>query len=62
AELAPPTLAALWTVFAGARQLVAASNRPQAWLALEVGRVWQVEGGRLASLDPPSGEGPEASS
>ncbi len=59
-ELAPPTLAALWGVFAGAGQLVATSNRPQVWLALAVGRVWQVEKGRLASLDPPAeapGEG-----
>jgi len=55
AELAPPTLAALWRVFAGARQLLASSNRPQVWLALEAGRVWQVERGRLISLDPASG-------
>ncbi len=53
AELAPATLAALWRVFAAARQLLASSNRPQVWLALEVGRAWQVEGGRIASLDPP---------
>jgi len=55
AELAPPTLAVLWRVFAGARQLIATSNRPQVWLTIEVGRVWQVERGRLASLDPPGG-------
>jgi DNA replication and repair protein RecF len=53
-ELAPPALTALWRVFAGARQLIATSNRPQVWLALEVGRIWQVEKGRLTSLDPPA--------
>lgn len=52
AELAAPTLAALWRVFSGALQLVATSNRPQVWLALEVGRMWQIEKGRMASLDP----------
>ncbi len=59
AELAPPTLAALWRVFAGASQLVASSNRPQVWLALEVGRLWHVEEGRLRSLDPAPAEDPE---
>lgn len=54
AELAPPTLAAVWRCFSGMlegdRQLLVTSNRPQAWLALPVGTVWQVEKGRLALL------------
>jgi DNA replication and repair protein RecF len=47
AELAPPTVAAVWGVFQGARQLFATSNRPQVWLTLEVGRVWEMEKGGL---------------
>jgi DNA replication and repair protein RecF len=47
AELAPPTVAAVWGVFQGARQLIATSNRPQVWLTLEVGRVWEMEKGGL---------------
>src|SRR5436305_613501 len=47
AELAPPTVAAVWGVFRRARQLVATSNRPQVWLTLEVGRVWEMEKGVL---------------
>jgi DNA replication and repair protein RecF len=54
AELAPPTLAAVWGVFTGeahgARQLFASSNRPQVWLTLPVATLWQVEGGRIALL------------
>jgi len=50
AELAPPTLAAVWNVFAGADQLVASSNRPQVWLTLPVVSLWQMEGGRITSL------------
>jgi len=50
AELAPPTLAAVWNVFAGARQLFASSNRPQVWLTLPVGTVWEVERGALRPL------------
>ena len=37
AELAPPTVAAVWGVFRGAAQLFATSNRPQVWLTLDVG-------------------------
>jgi hypothetical protein len=47
AELAPPTVAAVWNVFQPARQLIATSNRPQVWLTLEVGRVWEMEKGEL---------------
>lgn len=57
AELAPPTHAAVWKVFqAGSspgdpsRQLFATSNRPQVWLTLEVGKVWEMERGRLSLL------------
>jgi DNA replication and repair protein RecF len=50
AELAPPTLAAVWKVFAEAGQLVASSNRPQVWLTLPIGSLWQMEAGRIAAL------------
>ena len=57
AELAPPTLAAVWGVFTGehagdtgAAQLFASSNRPQVWLTLPVTTMWQVEAGRIALL------------
>jgi DNA replication and repair protein RecF len=56
AELAPPTLAAVWEVFAGAKegqglaQIFASSNRPQVWLTLPVGTIWQVEAGRVGPL------------
>jgi DNA replication and repair protein RecF len=50
AELAVPTLAAVWQAFAAARQVVATSNRPQAWLTLPVTTLWQVEGGEIAPL------------
>jgi DNA replication and repair protein RecF len=60
AELAPPTLAAVWGVFTGgeggadgergAAQLFASSNRPQVWLTLPVGTLWQVEEGRITLL------------
>jgi DNA replication and repair protein RecF len=51
AELAPATLHALWGVFQGVRQLFASSNRPQVWLTLEVGRIWEMERGRLIVLE-----------
>jgi DNA replication and repair protein RecF len=57
AELAPPTLTAVWEVFtggeqgdSGAGQFFATSNRPQVWLTLPVGTLWQVEAGRIALL------------
>jgi DNA replication and repair protein RecF len=56
AELAPSTVAAVWGVFRNASdasntgQLVATSNRPQVWLTLEVGRVWEMEKGVLQLL------------
>lgn len=49
AELAPDTLARLWTVFAGAPQLLATSNRPAVWRDLAVEHRWQVGEGRLAA-------------
>jgi DNA replication and repair protein RecF len=51
AELAPATLHVLWGVFAGVRQLFASSNRPQVWLTLEVGRIWEMDRGRLIVLE-----------
>ena len=50
AELAEATLGRVWAVFAGARQLVAASNRPAVWEGLEVGRRTRVENGRMSEL------------
>lgn len=52
AELAPPTHASVWRVFQGgeSRQILASSNRPQVWLTLEVGKVWEIEKGRLSLL------------
>jgi DNA replication and repair protein RecF len=47
AELAPSTVAAVWSVFRHAGQLMATSNRPQVWLTLEVGRIWEMEKGVL---------------
>ncbi len=47
AELAPPTVAAVWNVLKGERQLFATSNRPQVWLTLEVGTIWEMERGEL---------------
>jgi DNA replication and repair protein RecF len=47
AELAPATVAAVWEEFRPAGQLVATSNRPQVWLTLEVGRVWEMDKGAL---------------
>lgn len=50
AELAPPAVAAVWSVFRGAGQLFATSNRPQVWLTLEVGTIWEMERGDLRLL------------
>lgn len=50
AELAPSTVAAVWSVFRHAAQLVATSNRPQVWLTLDVGRIWEMEKGILQLL------------
>lgn len=47
AELAPPTVAAVWEVLKRQGQLFATSNRPQVWLTLEVGTIWEVERGEL---------------
>ena len=50
AELAPPTVSAAWGIFRGAAQLLATSNRPQVWLTLDVGTVWEMERGELRLL------------
>jgi DNA replication and repair protein RecF len=57
AELAPPTHAAVWKIFQTgsdpgdqSRQIFASSNRPQVWLTLEVGKVWEMEKGKLSLL------------
>jgi DNA replication and repair protein RecF len=50
AELAPATHAAVWKVFQGAGQLFASSNRPQVWLTLEVGKIWEMERGKISLL------------
>ena len=52
AELAPSTHSSVWKVFEGDgnRQLFASSNRPQVWLTLAVGKIWEVEKGRLSLL------------
>jgi DNA replication and repair protein RecF len=51
AELAPLSHAAVWRVFQhDPRQIFASSNRPQVWLTLEVGKVWEMEKGKLSLL------------
>jgi DNA replication and repair protein RecF len=55
AELAPPSVAAVWSVFANrvaatGGQLFASSNRPQVWLTLDVDTLWQMEKGVLSKL------------
>jgi DNA replication and repair protein RecF len=50
AELAPSTVNAVWGIFRGASQLFATSNRPQVWLTLDVGTVWEMERGELRLL------------
>jgi hypothetical protein len=47
AELAPDTLARLWTVFAGAPQLLATSNRPAVWQETDLEHRWQVRRGEV---------------
>ncbi len=51
AELSPQTHAAVWNVFKGVEQVIATSNRPQAWLTLEVGQAWEMEKGRMRVLE-----------
>jgi len=55
AELAPASVAAVWSVFARrvaatGGQLLASSNRPQVWLTLDVDTLWEMERGRLKRL------------
>lgn len=55
AELAPGSVAAVWSVFTRrvaetGGQLFASSNRPQVWLTLDVGTLWEVSKGCLAKL------------
>jgi DNA replication and repair protein RecF len=56
AELAAPTLGALWRVLTGAErgfgQLLATTNRPAAWQGLAVAAVHPVAGGRVAPAEP----------
>lgn len=47
AELAPPTVASVWGVFRDSGQIIATSNRPQVWLTLEVGTIWEMERGEI---------------
>lgn len=47
AELDAGRLRALWRAFAGARQLVATSSRPEVWEGVSGLRRWRCEGGRL---------------
>lgn len=47
AELAPDTLASLWAVFDGARQLLATSNRPAVWKGLPLDHRTPLAAGRL---------------
>jgi DNA replication and repair protein RecF len=47
AELAPPTVASVWGVFRESGQIIATSNRPQVWLTLEVGTIWEMERGEI---------------
>ncbi|HSL83204.1 MAG TPA: DNA replication and repair protein RecF [Thermoanaerobaculia bacterium] len=53
AELAPDTLAALWRVFDGVRQLVATSNRPAVWDPLDIDHRWTVRDGRVERNSQP---------
>lgn len=50
AELAPETLAAIWSIYGATRQTVASSNRPAVWEGLRVDRRWSVRKGRIARL------------
>jgi recombinational DNA repair ATPase RecF len=55
AELAPSSVAAVWSVFSrrvagNGGQLFATSNRPQVWLTLDVDTLWEMEKGRLSRL------------
>jgi DNA replication and repair protein RecF len=55
AELAPASVAAVWSIFArrvaaAGGQLFASSNRPQVWLTVDVGTLWELEKGRLRPL------------
>jgi DNA replication and repair protein RecF len=55
AELAPGTVALVWSIFARrvaatGGQLFASSNRPQVWLTQEVGTLWEVDKGHLRRL------------
>lgn len=50
AELATPTLGAVWRTFAAASQVFVTSSRPQAWLTLPVDHVRQVKKGEISPL------------
>jgi len=50
AELAPETLAAVWSIYDTTRQTVASSNRPAVWEGLEVDLRWGLRNGRIERL------------
>ena len=47
AELARPTLEAVWRAFSGVVQLFASSNRPEVWEGVDFDHRWLLESGRL---------------
>jgi cellulose synthase/poly-beta-1,6-N-acetylglucosamine synthase-like glycosyltransferase len=51
AELAEDTLRKVWPAFSGTAQLVASSNRPEVWRAIEPTTRWSVEKGVLTLLN-----------
>lgn len=57
AELAVPTLTAVWRALGDSSQLFASSNRPAAWDALGVDFRWSMEGGVLEAWPEPSESG-----
>ncbi len=48
AELARPTLKAVWRAFEGLSQLFASSNRPEVWRGLDLGQRWRLHHGHLS--------------
>lgn len=48
AELAKPTLEAVWRAFDGVSQLFASSNRPEVWEGLNLDRRWLLRAGELS--------------
>jgi recombinational DNA repair ATPase RecF len=46
AELDAQAVARLWEAFAGARQLLASTNRPEVFSSLETSTKWRLEDGQ----------------